>query len=117
MTRIPWNEEQVAAETKMIAAELAELNGRGILTINSQPRVNGEPSTHPELGWGKPGGYIYQKVCVIQQNWTKRQNKFSVHLALLTPNKYVIQVRFFFTCIIYTSKKQVCLHLPVACYE
>ena len=111
MTRIPWNEEQVAAETKMIAAELAELNGRGILTINSQPRVNGEPSTHPELGWGKPGGYIYQKVCVIHQNWTKRQNKFSVHLALLTPNKYVIQVRFFLTCIIYTSKKQICLDL------
>lgn len=61
VTRIPWNEEQVAEETKMIASELAELNERGILTINSQPRVNGESSTHPQLGWGKPGGYIYQK--------------------------------------------------------
>lgn len=62
MTRIPWNEEELAAETMLIASELADLNRRGVLTINSQPSANGEPSTHPELGWGNPGGYIYQKV-------------------------------------------------------
>ncbi|PIO77814.1 methylenetetrahydrofolate reductase [Teladorsagia circumcincta] len=34
----------------------------GILTVNSQPSVNGAPSTDPLVGWGKPGGYCYQKV-------------------------------------------------------
>jgi methylenetetrahydrofolate reductase (NADPH) len=26
--------------------------------------VNGLPSTHPEVGWGGPGGYCYQKAYV-----------------------------------------------------
>ncbi|KAJ1360055.1 putative methylenetetrahydrofolate reductase [Parelaphostrongylus tenuis] len=34
---------------------------QGILTVNSQPSVNGAPSTDPLVGWGKPGGYCYQK--------------------------------------------------------
>ena len=29
--------------------------------MNSQPPVNGAPSTDPLVGWGKPGGYCYQK--------------------------------------------------------
>jgi methylenetetrahydrofolate reductase (NADPH) len=37
------------------------MNARGYLTINSQPRVNGEKSSHPAVGWGGPGGYVYQK--------------------------------------------------------
>lgn len=62
VNKIPWNEDNLAAETKLISPELSELNRRGVLTINSQPRANGESSTHPQLGWGNPGGYVYQKV-------------------------------------------------------
>jgi methylenetetrahydrofolate reductase (NADPH) len=31
------------------------------LTINSQPAVNGVPSSHKTFGWGGTGGYVYQK--------------------------------------------------------
>ena len=34
------------------------------LTINSQPNINGVPSTHPEFGWGAADGYVYQKAYV-----------------------------------------------------
>ncbi|HJL63194.1 MAG TPA: hypothetical protein QGH36_03220, partial [Candidatus Marinimicrobia bacterium] len=30
-------------------------------TINSQPKINGVPSEDAEVGWGGPGGRIYQK--------------------------------------------------------
>jgi len=33
----------------------------GILTINSQPNVNGQPSDNKINGWGSPDGYVYQK--------------------------------------------------------
>jgi hypothetical protein len=36
--------------------KLAALNAAGYLTINSQPPLNGVPSTDPEFGWGGPGG-------------------------------------------------------------
>ncbi|XP_077787142.1 methylenetetrahydrofolate reductase (NADPH)-like [Podarcis muralis] len=42
--------------------ELAKVNRRGILTINSQPNINGKPSTDPIVGWGPDGGYVFQKV-------------------------------------------------------
>ena len=66
VTHIPWNEEKLASETEMISSELLHLNKNGVLTINSQPRVDGELSTHPQIGWGKPGGYVYQKVRILQ---------------------------------------------------
>jgi len=31
------------------------------MTINSQPPVNGVPSSHKMFGWGPRGGYVYQK--------------------------------------------------------
>jgi methylenetetrahydrofolate reductase (NADPH) len=37
------------------------LNNAGFLTINSQPRVDGALSSDPAVGWGGPGGYVYQK--------------------------------------------------------
>jgi len=33
----------------------------GLLTINSQPRVNGALSTDPSVGWGPAHGFVYQK--------------------------------------------------------
>uniref|UniRef100_F1KZ16 methylenetetrahydrofolate reductase (NADPH) n=1 Tax=Ascaris suum TaxID=6253 RepID=F1KZ16_ASCSU len=63
VTRLPWNEQDIGtdAETVLIRDQLIWCNENGILTVNSQPSVNGAPSTDPLVGWGKPGGYCYQK--------------------------------------------------------
>jgi methylenetetrahydrofolate reductase (NADPH) len=52
----------LSSETSVIIDELIEINKLGVLTVNSQPRVNGAPSSDPIFGWGNPGGYVYQKV-------------------------------------------------------
>lgn len=67
VTRLPWNEQDIGtdAETVLIRDQLIWCNENGILTVNSQPSVNGAPSTDPLVGWGKPGGYCYQKVCHV----------------------------------------------------
>ena len=44
-----------------IRSNLVDLNRQGFLTINSQPAVNGEKSSHPVYGWGPKNGYVYQK--------------------------------------------------------
>uniref|UniRef100_A0A7N0VGQ5 Methylenetetrahydrofolate reductase n=1 Tax=Kalanchoe fedtschenkoi TaxID=63787 RepID=A0A7N0VGQ5_KALFE len=58
----PWSElEGLQPETKIIDEQLGSINLKGFLTINSQPAVNGEKSDSPTVGWGGPGGYVYQK--------------------------------------------------------
>ncbi|KAK9125803.1 hypothetical protein Scep_014649 [Stephania cephalantha] len=58
----PWSElDGLQPETKIINAQLGNINTKGFLTINSQPAVNGEPSDSPSVGWGGPGGRVYQK--------------------------------------------------------
>lgn len=59
--RLPWCENQVLLETIPLKQTLKRLNEHGILTINSQPKVNGAPSNDPAVGWGGEGGYVYQK--------------------------------------------------------
>ena len=59
---MPWNDDEVSPETIRLAGNLVSINKRGVLTINSQPNVNGEPSTDPVVGWGAANGYVYQKV-------------------------------------------------------
>jgi methylenetetrahydrofolate reductase (NADPH) len=61
VTRLPWNDDELALETGLIVDRLAKLNRNGILTINSQPNVNGVSSSDEKVGWGGPGGYVYQK--------------------------------------------------------
>eukprot|EP01035_Chromulina_nebulosa_P020373 gene20373-26441_t len=61
---LPWSESPLQAETIEISSYLANINRRGYLTINSQPAVNGEKSTHPVYGWGGIGGRVYQKAYV-----------------------------------------------------
>ncbi|XP_019747246.1 methylenetetrahydrofolate reductase (NADPH) [Hippocampus comes] len=58
---LPWNDEPLAQETNLLKDELEKVNRRGVLTINSQPNINGKPSTDPIVGWGPPGGYVFQK--------------------------------------------------------
>ncbi|CAF0895384.1 unnamed protein product [Adineta steineri] len=57
----PWTDEELSLETTLIQNNLIEFNRRGILTINSQPAVNGKPSSDPIVGWGTSNGYVYQK--------------------------------------------------------
>ncbi|ORY58097.1 methylenetetrahydrofolate reductase-domain-containing protein [Pseudomassariella vexata] len=58
---LPWSESPITSEAASIKQDLIDLNRRGLLTINSQPAVNGVKSTHPVHGWGPPNGYVYQK--------------------------------------------------------
>eukprot|EP00878_Enallax_costatus_P012779 GHUV01013346.1.p1 GENE.GHUV01013346.1~~GHUV01013346.1.p1 ORF type:complete len:376 (+),score=87.57 GHUV01013346.1:1641-2768(+) len=65
ITVLPWAElEGLHSETSLIKDRLLALNAAGYLTINSQPSLNGLPSTDPQFGWGGPGGYVYQKAYV-----------------------------------------------------
>ncbi|XP_049404819.1 probable methylenetetrahydrofolate reductase [Solanum stenotomum] len=58
----PWSElDGLQAETKIIDDHLGNINSKGFLTINSQPAVNGAKSDAPLVGWGGPGGFVYQK--------------------------------------------------------
>jgi len=61
VSSLPWCDTAPAAETSAIAPQLLWLNTHGILTINSQPPVNGCPSEDPVFGWGPAGGYCFQK--------------------------------------------------------
>ncbi|CAF0845192.1 unnamed protein product [Brachionus calyciflorus] len=61
ITNFPWCEEGLALETNLLQNELERFNRQGILTINSQPNVNGAPSSDPVIGWGSSDGYVYQK--------------------------------------------------------
>lgn len=58
---LPWSESGLAAEADPIKDDLVALNKRGLLTINSQPAVDGAKSNHPVHGWGPSNGYVYQK--------------------------------------------------------
>eukprot|EP01087_Luapelamoeba_hula_P018139 TRINITY_DN580_c0_g1_i1.p1 TRINITY_DN580_c0_g1~~TRINITY_DN580_c0_g1_i1.p1 ORF type:complete len:584 (-),score=100.59 TRINITY_DN580_c0_g1_i1:78-1829(-) len=58
---LPWNDTVLSPETTVISASLVALNSKGVLTINSQPRVNAASSTDPLFGWGGADGYVYQK--------------------------------------------------------
>lgn len=61
---LPWSESPITSESETIRPELIDLNRRGMLTITSQPSVNGVKSSHPVHGWGPKGGYVYQKAYV-----------------------------------------------------
>ncbi|KAI1255146.1 hypothetical protein MGN70_003210 [Eutypa lata] len=58
---LPWSEAPLTAEADSIKEDLIKLNQRGLLTVNSQPAVNGVKSSHSVHGWGPLNGYVYQK--------------------------------------------------------
>uniref|UniRef100_A0A914W6R0 methylenetetrahydrofolate reductase (NADPH) n=1 Tax=Plectus sambesii TaxID=2011161 RepID=A0A914W6R0_9BILA len=81
VTKLPWNEqENTQEETRLINEQLLWCNNNGIITINSQPAVNGAPSTDPLVGWGQPGGYCYQKAYL--EFFTSRENAEALHTLL-----------------------------------
>ena len=56
---LPWSEmDSLQLETGYIKDQLVALNRKGFLTINSQPCVNGVPSTDEKVGWGGPNGWV-----------------------------------------------------------
>ncbi|KAM7280071.1 hypothetical protein ACFE04_007205 [Oxalis oulophora] len=58
----PWSElDGLQPGTQIISEQLGSINLKGFLTINSQPAVNGEKSDSQTVGWGGPGGFVYQK--------------------------------------------------------
>lgn len=58
---LPWSESPISSEADALRDDLVNLNSRGMLTINSQPSVDGVKSSHPVYGWGPRNGYVYQK--------------------------------------------------------
>jgi len=62
--RLPWCQEGPSSESNLISKTLVKYNRLGLLTINSQPRVNGSLSTDPYVGWGPANGFVYQKAYV-----------------------------------------------------
>lgn len=62
---LPWCDKPLREESKSILYELKYLNNNGILTISSQPKLNGISSDDMIYGWGSSLGYIYQK-CYIE---------------------------------------------------
>ncbi|KAL9106281.1 MAG: hypothetical protein Q9227_008680 [Pyrenula ochraceoflavens] len=61
LDRIPWGESGMAGEAVPILPALEDLNQRCLLTINSQPAIDGMSSSDPIHGWGPPNGFVYQK--------------------------------------------------------
>ncbi|ETI55584.1 methylenetetrahydrofolate reductase [Phytophthora nicotianae CJ01A1] len=62
--QLPWCEQALSLESAAIRENLQWLNSNGFLTINSQPRVNGAPSSDPSVGWGGDDGVVFQKAYV-----------------------------------------------------
>lgn len=61
VTKTIFNEDVLDTETELIADKLAEVVAKGVITVNSQPSVNCVPSNDSRVGWGEPGGYVFQK--------------------------------------------------------
>lgn len=61
LDQLPWSEAPLTSEADSIREDLIDMNTRGLVTINSQPAVNGVKSSHPIHGWGPANGYVYQK--------------------------------------------------------
>lgn len=62
--QIPWCETPLQPESFPVQPQLAKVNRLGLLTVNSQPPVDGASSSHPAFGWGGKGGRVYQKAYV-----------------------------------------------------
>jgi methylenetetrahydrofolate reductase (NADPH) len=59
--RLPWSDLGLHSESGPLTDRLIALNRAGFLTINSQPQVHAAESTDAAVGWGGPGGYVFQK--------------------------------------------------------
>lgn len=58
---LPWSDVPIDKEIDRILNHLIVLNERNLITINSQPQINGMKSNDVIHGWGPKDGYVYQK--------------------------------------------------------
>ncbi|KAJ1556157.1 hypothetical protein HK405_006092 [Cladochytrium tenue] len=61
LAALPWCDQPMTSESIGIRDQLASINRKGFLTINSQPAVDGALSSDPVFGWGPRNGFVYQK--------------------------------------------------------
>jgi len=84
--KLPWSDTPLSPESDAIKEKLIKINKHGFLTINSQPRVNGVPSTDERVGWGPKGGYVYQKAYIeffiSPENFKKLTDKLKTYPSL-----------------------------------
>lgn len=59
--KYPFSEGSLQPETDTIMEPLIRMNENKLFTINSQPKVNGVPSSDAKYGWGPKYGYVFQK--------------------------------------------------------
>ncbi|CCF55898.1 hypothetical protein KAFR_0A04630 [Kazachstania africana CBS 2517] len=58
---LPWSDMPIDREVDALLSHLIQLNIKMIITVNSQPQINGTPSSDKIYGWGPKDGYVYQK--------------------------------------------------------
>ncbi len=87
---LPWNDDPLAPDTNLLKDELERVNRRGVLTINSQPNINGKPSSDPIVGWGPAGGYVFQKVSTNIFNSAVRLDHSKIKI-----QAYLCQIKLF----------------------
>ncbi|GMM55295.1 methylenetetrahydrofolate reductase (NAD(P)H) [Maudiozyma humilis] len=58
---LPWSDTPLNHEVDTMLSHLLTLNKNFIITINSQPQINGIRSNDKVHGWGPKDGYVYQK--------------------------------------------------------
>ncbi|KAH9993822.1 MTHFR-domain-containing protein [Russula vinacea] len=61
ITSYPFSTAPLSSESQLILPHLLRLAGHGWWPVSSQPAVDGTPSEDDTVGWGPPGGYVYQK--------------------------------------------------------
>ena len=85
-SKLPWCSEPLQLETVSLINRLSALNRGGILTINSQPRLNGVKSGDPVFGWGGSGGVVYQKAYL--EFFCSAENWAALHALIDTDKSY-----------------------------
>jgi methylenetetrahydrofolate reductase (NADPH) len=58
---LPWSDSPLQQESSVLRDKLITANLSGFLTINSQPAVDGAPSSDKTFGWGPKAGFVFQK--------------------------------------------------------
>ncbi|SPO31579.1 related to MET12 - methylenetetrahydrofolate reductase [Ustilago trichophora] len=88
---IPWCDAPLMNETLQIRDHLLTLNrpGKSWWSVGSQPAVDGAPSTDPTVGFGPPGGFIFQKAFVELFMSTEDKDALISRIDALGPNSQV----------------------------
>ena len=64
LSATPFSPTPLSPESLLILPHLERLTNHGWWTVGSQPAIDGASSSDDVVGWGPPGGYVYQKAFV-----------------------------------------------------